>query len=285
VSSENPPGPEHTHCQNCGAELQGSFCHACGQRDFDFHQSFHHFLHEGLETWFHIDRSFLRGFYDLLFRPGRMTREFNEGRRASHVPPLRFYLGVSLLFFLTFRPHSLHFDKLQLTFGDVVVEGNPQAMKPHAPEGSINRAFEESVITSLREPDRLLDRFVHWLPRAMLVCVPLFALLSRGLFRRGPWRYLQHLILAVHLHTFAFLWALFVSGCANLAGLAWPTVALGLSIAGLAYAVFYYFAALRHTLGASRWTTLWKGSVLASGYSLVLITSLAATLVVSLLWA
>ena len=49
--------------------------------------------------------------------------------------------------------------------------------------------------------------------------------------------------------------------------------------------MFYYFAALRHTLGASRWTTLWKGSVLASGYSLVLITSLAATLVVSLLWA
>ena len=287
VSSEDHTGsePTHTLCQNCGATLQGPFCHACGQHNFEFHQSFHHVVHEALETWFHIDRSFLRGFYELVFRPGRMTREFNAGQRARHVPPLRFYLVISLLFFLTVSPTSLRLTYVGVTVGGVSVAGRPEEMRPQAPAGTFQRRVEEQLIASLRQPEELLERFVHRLPKAMAVCVPLFALLSRALFWRGPWRYLQHLIMAVHLHTFFFLWVLVVSGYAQLAGLAWPGLGSVFGWAGAGYAVYYFFAALRHALGTTRWTAFWKGAVLAAGYGFVLVAAVASTIVVSLLWA
>ena len=285
VSSKDHAGAEHTFCQNCGAALQGPFCHACGQHDFEFHQSFHHVVHEALETWFHVDRSFFRGFYELVFRPGRMTREFNAGQRARHVPPLRFYLVISLLFFLTVDPHSLSLAHTRVTIGDVSVEGRPDELRPHAPAGTFQRRIEEQIIASLKQPEQLLERFVHRLPKAMAVCVPLFALLSRALYWRGPWRYLQHLILAVHLHSFLFLWVLVVSGYAKLAGLGWPLLGSLLSWAGAGYAVYYFFAALRWALGTTVWTALWKGAVLAAVYGYLLVSAVASTFVISLLWA
>jgi Protein of unknown function (DUF3667) len=284
MSSDHPAAPEHTHCQNCGVALQGPFCHVCGQRDLEFHRSFHHLLHEAVETLLHIDLSVGRGCFDLLFRPGRMTREFNEGRRARHVPPLRFYLVISLLFFLMFSLHSVRLD-LRITFGNLEVKGDASTLKPQTQEGTISREVEERIIGSLRQPDQLVERFVHRLPKAMAVCVPLFALFSRLLFWPGPWSYLQHLILAVHLHSFAFLWIMVVSGYERLAGLVWPAASTVLGWAGFLYAVIYFFAALRHTLGASRWTTLWKGATLVASYSVVLVVAVAATIVLSLLWA
>ena len=158
-------------------------------------------------------------------------------------------------------------------------------MQPHAPVGTFQRLVQEQVIASLKQPEQLLERFVHRLPKAMAVCVPLFALLSRALYWRGPWRYLQHLILAVHLHTFFFLWILVVSGYSKLAGLAWSPLGSLLGWAGAGYAVYYFFAALRHALGTTRWTALWKGSVLAAVYGYLLATAVASTFIISLLLA
>jgi hypothetical protein len=285
MSSDLPVAPEHIHCQNCGTALQGPFCHACGQRDIEFHRSFRHLVHEAIETWLHIDRSVARGCFDLLFRPGRMTREFNEGRRARHVPPLRFYLAISLLFFLLVNPHSIWLEQPQITIGDVVVAGDAATLKPKTPEGTLNRWMEERIIASSRQPEQLGERFVHRLPTAMALCVPLFALLSRLLFWRGPWRYLEHLILAVHLHSFAFLWIMVASGYTLLVGLAWPTAATLLGWMGFFYAVFYFFASLRHTLGAPLWTTVGKGTVLVASYCVALAGAVGLTILLSFLWA
>jgi cellulose synthase/poly-beta-1,6-N-acetylglucosamine synthase-like glycosyltransferase len=285
MSSDLPAAPEHTHCQNCGTALQGSFCHVCGQRDIEFHRSFHYLVHEAIETWLHVDRSIGRGCFDLLFRPGRMTSEFNEGRRASHVPPLRFYLVISLLFFLMVSLHSIRLEQPQITIGDVVVTGNTATYKPHSPEGTFSRWMEERIIASLRQPEKPEERFVHRLPKAMALCVPLFALFSRLLFWRGPWRYLEHLILAIHLHSFAFLWIMVATGYTQLVGLAWPTAATLLGWMGFFYAVVYFFASLRHTLGAPLWTTVWKGTVLVASYCIALAGAVALTILLSLFWA
>jgi hypothetical protein len=285
MSSDHPAAPEHTHCQNCGTALGGPFCQACGQRDFEFHRSFRHLVHEGLETWLHIDLSIGRGCFDLLFRPGRMTREFNEGRRARHVPPLRFYLVISLLFFVMFNPHSIRLDRLRITVGNVVVKGDAATLKPQNPAGTFSRKVEERVIASLRQPEQLVERFMHRIPRAVAVCVPLFALFSRLLFWRGPWCYLQHLILAIHLHSFAFLWIMFATGYERLAGLVWPAAGTVLGWAGFLYAVVYFFAALKFTMNSTRRAALWKGTVLIAGYSFVVIVTVGATFILSLLWA
>lgn len=93
-------GPFHTHCENCGTTLAGPYCHKCGQHDFEFHRSFRHVFMEALETLFHFEGKFFRNIVTLLFSPGRLTAEFNAGKRAVQMPPFRLYLFVSFVFFL-----------------------------------------------------------------------------------------------------------------------------------------------------------------------------------------
>ncbi|RXK53847.1 DUF3667 domain-containing protein [Oleiharenicola lentus] len=93
-------GPFHTHCENCGTKLEGPWCHRCGQHDFEFHRSFRHVFMEALETLFHFEGKFFRNIVTLLFQPGRLTADFNAGKRAAQMPPFRLYIFVSFVFFL-----------------------------------------------------------------------------------------------------------------------------------------------------------------------------------------
>ena len=92
--------PPLTHCENCGAELSGRYCAQCGQAAVDYHRSFGSLLLDAADAFFNLDERFLRTFGLLLVKPWRLTIEFNEGKRARHVHPLRVYLLTSLIFFL-----------------------------------------------------------------------------------------------------------------------------------------------------------------------------------------
>jgi hypothetical protein len=87
-------------CQNCSAPLTGPFCAQCGQHDVDYHRGFHHLFHDLLENLFHFEGKFFVTVAWLLVKPGRITLEFLAGRRASQLNPLRFYIFVSVLFFV-----------------------------------------------------------------------------------------------------------------------------------------------------------------------------------------
>lgn len=87
-------------CQNCAAPLTGPYCAQCGQHDVDYHRGFHHLIHDLLENVFHFEGKFFVTVAWLLAKPGRITVEFVNGRRASQLNPLRFYIFVSVLFFL-----------------------------------------------------------------------------------------------------------------------------------------------------------------------------------------
>src|SRR5204863_410628 len=79
--------------------LQGRFCHACGQKAAASDVSLHELLHEGLEEFAHVDGKAARTLKLLVTKPGALTKEFLEGRRARYISPLRLYLTCSLLFF------------------------------------------------------------------------------------------------------------------------------------------------------------------------------------------
>jgi hypothetical protein len=57
---------------------------------------------------FELDSRLWRTLIPLLARPGRLTRDYLEGRRARYMPPFRMYLVLSLVFFLIafFDPHK-----------------------------------------------------------------------------------------------------------------------------------------------------------------------------------
>ena len=97
VPAERLAGSEH--CLNCGTPLQGPFCHYCGQPDKNLMRFFPVLLREMLEDFMDFDSRFMRTLKPLLFRPGRLTRDYLDGRRFRYVPPLRLYIFSSLAFF------------------------------------------------------------------------------------------------------------------------------------------------------------------------------------------
>ena len=87
-------------CLNCGTDLEGPFCYYCGQPDRNFMRFFPALLRDMLEDLLDLDSRFIRTIKPLLFKPGRLTRDYMQGRRFRYAPPMRLYIFSSIVFFL-----------------------------------------------------------------------------------------------------------------------------------------------------------------------------------------
>jgi hypothetical protein len=63
------------------------------------HRSVVHLAAEAVEGFTHFDGRFWRTLRRLLVNPGKLTRDYIEGRRASEIPPLRLFFVVLLIVF------------------------------------------------------------------------------------------------------------------------------------------------------------------------------------------
>jgi hypothetical protein len=86
-------------CMNCGTALQGPFCHYCGQPDKNLMRFFPVLMRELMQDFMDFDSRFMRTLKPLLMRPGKLTRDYLDGRRFRYVPPLRLYVFSSIVFF------------------------------------------------------------------------------------------------------------------------------------------------------------------------------------------
>ncbi len=93
-----PPGEP---CRNCGTIVAERYCTRCGQLASNFHRPFFSLIMSSLADTFALDSRLWRTVPMLLFRPGRVTRNYLDGKRARYVPPFRLFLLASVLFFLT----------------------------------------------------------------------------------------------------------------------------------------------------------------------------------------
>ena len=85
-------------CGNCGAALEGRYCHMCGQRGH-IHRSVLHLIEEFFHGLFHLDGKIIRTAPLLLFRPGALTRRYLEGQRVRFVTPIGMFLFTIFLMF------------------------------------------------------------------------------------------------------------------------------------------------------------------------------------------
>ncbi len=336
-------GPFHTHCENCGTKLEGPWCHRCGQHDFEFHRSFWHVFMEALETLFHFEGKFFRNIVTLLFQPGRLTADFNAGKRAAQMPPFRLYIFVSFVFFLlifldggkeaaslssettdgavitsdrigeAWRKAAAGMDDADWRDPVKVANAIEQATVTSIPAGDdpaaeaarqqlaeklravVEKAqtaparVQQAKTTSADQPElvrllveqgrrlndrahreRLFQSIKNHLPHLLMVCLPLFALYTRVLFRKSGQVYLQHLVLAVHFHTFIYLWLLCAKGWVGLADL--PGWGLGdwVALSCTLWLYIYPCLMLRRLFTNSWPKTILKTCLLAFGYMLTL---------------
>ncbi|MEE2566958.1 DUF3667 domain-containing protein [Hyphobacterium marinum] len=86
-------------CANCGAILTGAYCAECGQSREDINRPFWTLATDTLDGLFSWDGRLLTTLRQLYTRPGRVARDYADGKRQSFTPPIRLYLIVSLVFF------------------------------------------------------------------------------------------------------------------------------------------------------------------------------------------
>jgi hypothetical protein len=89
------------NCRNCDTPLpaQAKFCPACGQSIKAVTRPWREVLGELVTELFDFDGRMLVSLRLLLTRPGFLSFEYINGRRASYTSPIRMYLVISLVFF------------------------------------------------------------------------------------------------------------------------------------------------------------------------------------------
>lgn len=92
-------GEHHGRCADCGTETIGRFCHNCGNASH-VHRTLLHLGEELLHGVMHFDSRAWRTIPRLLFRPGQLTREWCEGKRARYVSPLAMFLFTVFVIFM-----------------------------------------------------------------------------------------------------------------------------------------------------------------------------------------
>lgn len=210
------------YCPNCGSDQVDRYCAACGQRAGDLHTTVGQFVRDALDGLFSFDSRLWRTFIALVWRPGFLTVEYWQGRRASYVAPLRLYLFVSFFTFLLLA--FVARGDIVATSGEdtsapvsISVSGGEQDEPDESEEADPGWFIREVLMPIAEDPERFDELFGRRLPWMLFALLPVFAALLRLLYRRRQRFYVPHLVFALHFQTVAFL--LFLVG--QVASLLW----------------------------------------------------------------
>lgn len=87
-------------CKNCKAELQGDYCHACGQRDVPVGITFAQTLSDFFSYNFSVDGPVWTTIRLLALNPGQLVRNFIEGKRKPYYRPVQFFVVSTVIYLL-----------------------------------------------------------------------------------------------------------------------------------------------------------------------------------------
>jgi len=89
-------------CLNCDLPLAGeeNFCPNCGQRNDIRSLNFSNFLGAVFSEFISYDSRLWRTIIALLIHPGKVPRDYIDGKRFRYANPFRFYLTISIVFFI-----------------------------------------------------------------------------------------------------------------------------------------------------------------------------------------
>jgi len=280
--------PPALRCANCGAPVAGRYCSACGQRREPPVHSLWHFTRLATEDLTHADSRLWRTLAALLFKPGYLTAQFLAGRRTSFLPPVRLYLVLSVVFFVWAAAGSRHGAP-----GFTLATASPSAMaelareEPEAAAALSTRPGESADQRAERLCQgegyagpwakqlahacrrvaidngwALKEAFLHNLPRALFVFLPLLAGAMMLMYWWPRRYYVEHLLLFVHNHAFAFVLLLVASAVSALLPALVPWLGFALTL----YIPWYMYRSMRVVYRQGRWLTLSKLVLLSFFY-------------------
>ncbi len=117
-----------TKCLNCGhpLELTDKYCSNCSQLNSTKQLSLNDFFQEFVSSIFTYDSRLRYTIKDLLFKPGTITRNYVNGQRLKYANPFRFFLSVSIIYFIL-QGFSSNFNTSNNNFS-AKIDGNPSTI-------------------------------------------------------------------------------------------------------------------------------------------------------------
>ena len=275
------------HCLNCGAELNGAFCGACGQRSVPADPTVAELAGDAWQEMSGYDGRIAGTFRDLL-HPGRLTLGYLQGRRARYLSPIRLYLFASLVYFLAAAaapaapaqsaelrgPGGLRIGVWDDRKSGLLTEQDRAELNGELADAWWPvRLLLEAVA---KDPVAFRARLFTIMPRVFFGMLPIFAGIV-WLFYRNR-RFPTALVFAVHLHAFAFL----ISSLSEASKMTQsPAVMAAVGIPVVIIFVVYALRALRAVFGG-RWPiTLAK----AVGIGVVYLLASIPAFFIILIWA
>jgi hypothetical protein len=226
--------------------------------------------------------------FGALLKPGMLTRDYIEGRRARYLSPVRLYLVVSLVYFLVAAAApSLDAQNGQQTVGPgirfgVSGAGPDTLMSPEEREQLlaelesapwVARPLLKAIAT---DPKAFRANLFTTMPRVFFAMLPLFAAIVSLFYRRETFP--TSLVFAVHVHAFSFA-ALTIAEATKFSGS--RTAAGIVGVCALVVVVVYVFIAVRAVFGGSVAATIAK----VSGIGVLYLLSSLPTFFIILMWA
>lgn len=101
MSTEDKKAP-YKNCLNCGEELHGMYCHKCGQYASEPIPKIKNFLAEYATTALVWDTKLVPTLWNLIRRPGFLTKQYMAGKFNSYEHPLKLNLFFIFLFITLF---------------------------------------------------------------------------------------------------------------------------------------------------------------------------------------
>jgi hypothetical protein len=89
-------------CSNCGIALDRAenYCHDCGQENSHLNVPMKDLLMEIIGGLTFFEAKFIQTARYIFTHPGKLTLDFNFGKRTTYMHPVRMYFWVSFIFFL-----------------------------------------------------------------------------------------------------------------------------------------------------------------------------------------
>lgn len=272
-------------CRNCGVRLlrASRFCHSCGQTTRERLPSMRGLYAEYAQNYVGMEGALWRTLLRLFLLPGSLTVEYLRGRRRRYLLPLRLFLTVSVVFFIV-----IGFQTRNTGEGEAMVRALAEKNVPvtvldfgaaHArvettgefvcdlPQPICERLKRRYAVEPARlavELEAVQRRFFAYASYGMFALMPVFALLLMLAYRNRRMFYAEHLVMALHLHTFWFV-ALLAFYPARYAP-DWVRVAL------TGWMAAYGILALRRVYGGGWFATLARVALITPPY----LVSLAA---------
>lgn len=143
------PITKEISCSNCDHPFTGHevFCPQCGQKTNNVKVTFGNFIREVFASFFSWDAKFWRTLFPLLFKPGNVSKDYIEGKRARYTNPFRFYITMSILFFLVLGLEQTYNKYKSLnTINEIAIK-----------KGDNKQTIQEKFLTELENASKKTD--------------------------------------------------------------------------------------------------------------------------------